>query len=66
MIGTLLGPAGVGFLSDHVYTQDDGIRYALSTILLAVGGVLTLYLLTARKAYEQAVAELESDLEKAV
>jgi MFS family permease len=65
MIGTLLGPAGVGFLSDHFYTQEGGIRYALATILLVVGGGLTAYLLTGRKAYERAVAELEGDLKQA-
>lgn len=64
MIGTLLGPAGVGFLTDHFYTQEGGIRYSLATILLVVGGGLTAYLLTGRKAYEQCVAELEHDLGK--
>jgi MFS family permease len=62
MIGTIVGPAGVGFLSDHVYTGQGGIRYSLATILLVVGGGLTAYLLTGRRAYDRAVIELEQGM----
>ncbi len=60
LIGTTLGPVGVGFLSDHVFLAKDGIRYAMATVLLIVGGVLTAYLATGRRAYAAAVAELEA------
>ena len=60
IIGTVLGPAGVGFLSDHVYRSEGGIRYSMATILLGVGGCLTLFLMTGRRAYAEAVHELEA------
>lgn len=64
MIGTMIGPVGVGLLNDTVFTSPDGVRWSLATILLGVGGSLTLFLLTGRRGYGQAVRELE-DAEKA-
>jgi MFS family permease len=60
MIGTTLGPAGVGWLNDHVFGQGPGIRWSVASIMLVAGGGLTAYLLTARKGYARAVAELEA------
>ncbi len=37
-----------------------GIRWSLASILLVVGGALTLFLLTGRKGYARAVIELEA------
>jgi MFS family permease len=64
MIGTLIGPAGVGLLNDYVFKSPAGIRYSLPVILLSIGGLLTLYLLTGRRGYERAVRQLETDLAK--
>ncbi|MEE4453085.1 MFS transporter [Novosphingobium resinovorum] len=60
MIGTLIGPTGVGLLNDTVFGDGAGIRWSLASILLVVGGVLTAYLLTGRKGYARAVTELEA------
>jgi MFS family permease len=62
MIGTLIGPTGVGLLNDYVFTGPAGIRHSLSVILLGAGGPLTLYLMTGRRGYERAVRQLEADL----
>lgn len=59
-IGTILGPTAVGLLTDHVFGTGDGIRYALATVLLAVGGSLAAYLYTARRSYIATVAELDA------
>jgi MFS family permease len=64
MIGTLIGPTGVGLLNDYVFTSPAGIRYSLPVILVGAGGILTMYLLTGRRGYERAVRELETDLAK--
>jgi MFS family permease len=61
LIGTTLGPVGVGYLSDHVFVARDGIRYAMAAVLLIIGGLLTAYLATGRRAYAAAVAELEAE-----
>lgn len=60
MIGTLIGPTGVGLLNDHVFTDVSGIKYSLAAILLISGGILTTFLLTGRKGYALAVEELEN------
>ncbi|WP_230293629.1 MFS transporter [Croceicoccus sp. Ery5] len=60
MIGTLIGPTGVGLLNDTVFTSDEGIKWSLTVILLTAGGVLTALLLTGRKGYARAVEELEA------
>jgi MFS family permease len=60
MIGTLIGPTGVGLLNDTVFGDGAGIRWSLASILLVVGGALTLFLLTGRKGYARAVIELEA------
>jgi MFS family permease len=62
MIGTLIGPTGVGLLNDYVFKSPAGIRYSLPVILLSVGGLLTMYLTTGRRGYERAVRQLEIDL----
>jgi MFS family permease len=65
MIGTLIGPTGVGLLNDHVFTSEAGIKWSLASIMLIVGGGLTLFLLTGRKGYARAVTELEEGEEAA-
>lgn len=62
MIGTMIGPAGVGFLNDNVFGNEAGIRYSLASVLLVVGGSLTLFLMMGRKGYDRAVEELEADI----
>jgi hypothetical protein len=42
-----------------LYTMTN-IRYSLATVLLLGGGALTAYLMTGRRAYRAAVAELEA------
>ncbi|MBK6597865.1 MAG: MFS transporter [Proteobacteria bacterium] len=59
-IGLLLGPSLVGLLNDLWFTDPAGIRYSLSLTALVAGGLLTAYLISGRRHYAQAVAELEA------
>jgi MFS family permease len=59
-IGVFAGPAAVGWLSDTVFTSDDGIRYSMSVVVLAIAGALTLFMLTGRSAYSSTVRQLEA------
>jgi MFS family permease len=59
-IGVFAGPAAAGVLTDHLFTGHDGIRYAMSTVVLVGGGLLTLLMLTGRKAYGGMVKALEA------
>jgi len=58
-IGVFLGPTIVGVLNDHVFTETDGIRYSMATVIAVVGTILVCVLMTGRKAYASAAAELE-------
>jgi MFS family permease len=59
-IGVFAGPAAVGFLTDRLFTGHDGIRYAMSAVVLAMGGLLFLLMLTGRRAYAGMVRALEA------
>ena len=49
----------VGVLNDRVFTGADGIRYSLATVVLTVGGVLTLSIALGQRHYSRAVVALE-------
>ena len=59
-IGLLVGPTAVGWLNDHVFTAPDGVRASLALVVLVAAGALTLYLATGRRAYREAVEDLEA------
>lgn len=59
-IGVFVGPAGVGWLNDNVFTDGDGIRLSMSTLVAAFGGTLALILLLGRRPYGRAVIALEA------
>jgi MFS family permease len=58
-IGVFAGPTVVGLLTDTVFKGHDGIRYAMSLVVLGVGGSLTLLLASGLGAYGRAVRQLE-------
>lgn len=60
-LGTTVGPTMVGLLSDNVFTGADGIRYAMVTVVLGIGGMLVAVLLTGRRHYDRLVRAVEAD-----
>lgn len=60
-LGTTIGPTLVGFLSDNVFTGADGIRYAMVTVVLGIGGTLVAVLLTGRRHYDRLVRAVEAE-----
>lgn len=60
-LGTTIGPTLVGFLSDNVFTGADGIRYAMVTVVLGIGGAFVAILLTGRRPYERLVRAVEAE-----
>lgn len=59
-LGMLLGPPVVGWLNDHVFHGPQGIRFSVALVVAVVGGVLTAYLSTGRRAYGESVRQLET------
>jgi MFS family permease len=59
-IGLLVGPTAVGWLNDHVFTTPDGVRASMAIVVLVAAGALTIYLASGRRAYREAVADLEA------
>jgi MFS family permease len=59
-IGLLVGPTAVGWLNDHVFTAADGVRASLAIVVLVAAGALTIYLASGRRAYREAVEDLEA------
>jgi MFS family permease len=60
-LGTTVGPTLVGYLSDHVFMGADGIRYAMTTVVLGIGGTLVAFLLTGRRHYDRLVRAVEAE-----
>ena len=58
-IGVFAGPTMVGVLTDTLFTGPAGIRYSMSAVVLCAGGLLTLLLLSGRKAYSRTARALE-------
>ncbi len=59
-IGLMVGPTAVGWLNDRVFTAPEGVRESLALVVLVAAGTLTLYLASGRRAYREAVVDLES------
>ena len=59
-IGLLVGPTAVGWLNDHVFTAPDGVRASMAIVVLVAAGALTIYLASGRRAYREAVEDLEA------
>jgi MFS family permease len=59
-IGLLVGPTAVGWLNDHVFTAPDGVRASMALVVLVAAGALTIYLASGRRAYREAVEDLEA------
>jgi MFS family permease len=59
VIGLFLGPTLPGVLNDRLFTAPDGVRYSLACVVLGIGSLLTVILVTGRRAYAAAVAQLE-------
>lgn len=59
-LGMLLGPPIVGWLNDHVFHGPQGIRFSVALVVAIIGGVLTAYLSTGRRAYGESVRQLEA------
>lgn len=59
VIGLFVGPTLPGVLNDQIFTAPDGVRYSIATVVLVIGGLLTTYLMTGRRAYAAAVMDLE-------
>jgi MFS family permease len=58
-IGVFVGPTTVGLLTDTVFGAN-GIRYAMTAVVLVVGGFLTVLMSTGRKPYTRAVQAIEA------
>ncbi|MEY4357210.1 MAG: hypothetical protein RL469_536 [Pseudomonadota bacterium] len=58
--GMLLGPPIVGWLNDHVFHGPQGIRFSVALVVAIIGGVLTAYLSTGRRAFGDSVRALEA------
>ncbi len=58
-IGVFVGPTTVGLLTDTVFGAA-GIRYAMTAVVLVVGGLLTLLMTTGAKPYSAMVKRLEA------
>ena len=56
----LLGPPVVGLLNDRVFEGPQGIRFSVALVVLVIGGALTAYLSTGRRAYGESIRSLEA------
>ena len=59
-LGMLLGPPVVGLLNDRVFEGPQGIRFSVALVVLVIGGALTAYLSTGRRAYGESIRSLEA------
>lgn len=62
MIGAIIGPQSVAFVTDTIIGDESAIRYSMASVAVAVGLLAIFPTLIVRPAYRQQLAEREASL----
>ena len=62
MIGAIIGPQSVAFITDFIIGDESAIRYSMAGVALTVGILAIFPSLIVRKAYRQQLAERDAEL----